>query len=43
MRQNLERLGARPSIETTERFAAFIASEYARWKEISDASGIKVD
>ena len=39
----MNKLGATPTIETPEKFARFIAAEFAKWKGISDASGIKVD
>ena len=36
-------LGARPAIETPQQFAAFIAGELAKWTELSNSAGIKVD
>jgi tripartite-type tricarboxylate transporter receptor subunit TctC len=43
LRAAMNKLGATPTIETPEKFSAFIAAEFAKWKGISDASGIKVD
>ena len=36
-------LGARPSTETPQQFAAFIAGELAKWTDLSNSAGIKVD
>ncbi len=38
-----EELGAAPTIETPEKFAAFIAAEMRKWTEIATVAGIKVD
>ena len=43
LRETLRKLAAKPSIATPEEFGAFIAAEFAKWKAISDAAGIKVD
>jgi tripartite-type tricarboxylate transporter receptor subunit TctC len=43
LQQSLRRLGAKATIESPQAFSAFIAAEFQKWKEISDASGIKVD
>jgi tripartite-type tricarboxylate transporter receptor subunit TctC len=43
LQESLRKLGARASIESPEQFARSIAAEFAKWKGISDASGIKVD
>jgi tripartite-type tricarboxylate transporter receptor subunit TctC len=39
----LKKIGGAPTIETPEQFGAFIAAELKKWKDISDASGIKVE
>jgi tripartite-type tricarboxylate transporter receptor subunit TctC len=39
----LKKIGGAPTIETPDQFGAFIAAELKKWKDISDASGIKVD
>ena len=39
----LKKLGAVPTIETPEKFAAFIAAEMRKWTEIATVAGIKVD
>jgi hypothetical protein len=38
-----EELGAVPTIETPEKFAAFIAAEMRRWSEDRDRRRVKVD
>ena len=43
LRAAMNKLGATPTMETPEKFSAFIAAEFAKWKGISDASGINVD
>src|SRR5262245_1721305 len=43
LRESLRKLAAKPSITTPDAFGAFIAAEFAKWKGISDAAGIKVD
>jgi tripartite-type tricarboxylate transporter receptor subunit TctC len=43
MRRSLKKLGAEPTIETPEQFAAFIAGELRKWTTIADTAGIKVD
>ena len=43
LRAAMNKLGATPTVESPEKFAAFIAAEFQKWKGISDASGIKVD
>jgi tripartite-type tricarboxylate transporter receptor subunit TctC len=39
----LKKIGGAPTIETPDQVGAFIAAELKKWKDISDASGIKVD
>lgn len=39
----LKKIGGQPAIETPEQFGAFVAAELKKWKDISDASGIKVE
>ena len=36
-------LGAQPATETPQQFAAFIAGELAKWTDLSNSAGIKVD
>jgi tripartite-type tricarboxylate transporter receptor subunit TctC len=36
-------LGATPATETPQQFAAFIAGELAKWTELSNSAGIRVD
>ncbi len=43
LRAALKKLGAAPTIETPEQFAAFIAAEMRKWTEIATVAGIKVD
>ena len=43
LRAALKKLGAAPTIETPEKFAAFIAAEMRKWTEIATVAGIKVD
>jgi tripartite-type tricarboxylate transporter receptor subunit TctC len=43
LKSALKKIGGQPTIETPEQFGAFIAAEYKKWKDISDASGIKVE
>ena len=43
LRAALKKLGAAPTIETPEKFAAFIAAEMGKWTEIATVAGIKVD
>jgi tripartite-type tricarboxylate transporter receptor subunit TctC len=43
LRSALKKLGGAPTIETPEQFATFVAAEFRKWKDISDASGIKVE
>jgi tripartite-type tricarboxylate transporter receptor subunit TctC len=40
MRANLKKLGAAPTIETPERFSAFIADELRKWTIIAVTAGI---
>jgi tripartite-type tricarboxylate transporter receptor subunit TctC len=39
----LKKLGAAPTIESPEKFGAFISAEMHKWTEISAVAGIKVD
>jgi len=39
----LKKLGAAPTIESPEKFGAFIAAELHKWTEIAAVAGIKVD
>jgi tripartite-type tricarboxylate transporter receptor subunit TctC len=39
----LKKLGAAPTIESPEKFGAFISAEMGKWTEISAVAGIKVD
>jgi tripartite-type tricarboxylate transporter receptor subunit TctC len=39
----LKKLGAAPTIESPEKFGAFISAEMRKWTEISAVAGIKVD
>jgi tripartite-type tricarboxylate transporter receptor subunit TctC len=34
---------AHPSAETPQQFAAFIAAELAKWTDLSNSTGIRVD
>jgi tripartite-type tricarboxylate transporter receptor subunit TctC len=43
MQTALANLGAKPATETPQQFAAFIAGELAKWTELSNSAGIKVD
>ena len=43
LRDNLKKLGAEPTIETPEKFSAFIAAETRKWTEIADVAHIKID
>jgi tripartite-type tricarboxylate transporter receptor subunit TctC len=43
LRTAMGKLGATPTIESPEKFSAFIAAEFAKWKGISDTSAIKVE
>jgi tripartite-type tricarboxylate transporter receptor subunit TctC len=43
LRTSLRNIGAEPSIETPERFSAFIATELQKWTAIANAAGIRTD
>jgi len=43
LRTSLRNIGAEPSIETPERFSAFIATELRKWTAIANAAGIGTD
>jgi tripartite-type tricarboxylate transporter receptor subunit TctC len=43
MRTAFANLGAQPATETPQQFAAFIAGELAKWTDLSNSAGIKVD
>jgi len=43
MRNAFANLGAQPATETPQQFAAFIAGELAKWTDLSNSAGIKVD
>jgi len=43
LQASMKKLGAAPTIETPEKFAAFIAAEMRKCSEIAAVAGIKVD
>jgi tripartite-type tricarboxylate transporter receptor subunit TctC len=43
LQTSLKRLGAEATIETPEKFQAFISAETRKWTEIANTANIKVD
>jgi tripartite-type tricarboxylate transporter receptor subunit TctC len=42
-RERLYALGAEPSANTPEEFAAYLSSELAKWTKVVKAAGIKAE